>query len=1492
MATQAPLGRMVVELGLDTTDFGKGLQSSKREVRTWSNEMRTNMRAADIAGDKVGKLGAQHDGLTKIISAQQKQVDSIRQSYENSFVDGRPTAQTEKLAAQLKNAEGQLLNYNKQLINNAGEMAKLKVETEGFTGAMNKFGKGMQTTGKHMTNVGDTMTKRVTAPIVAGVGLAVKAAMDWESAFAGVQKVNEEIVDANGNVVYSFSDLEDELRELSKELPATHAEIAGVAQAAGQLGIQTDNVTGFTKTMIDMGEATNMSSEQAATSMARMANITNMSQQDFDRLGSSIVQVGNNFATTESEITEMAMRLAAAGSQVGMTEADIVGLAGALSSVGIEAQAGGTAISRTLVDMQLAVENGTDQLEDFANVAGVSVDEFSKAFQEDAAGALGIFIEGLGNAEEHGQSAIAMLDEMGISEVRLRDALLRAGNASEMFADAIGMSNQAFEENETLTREANIRYETLESQLGMLRNEANDIAITFGGPFVGALKDGLVAARPLLEQISNVAIAFSEADESTQQMIIRTLAFAAAAGPTLSIVGRLTSGIGNMTTNTVGFLAQMAKRNTVKQMTAELVDGTLQIRNFGDAAGTAAGTKGVAGMTGALGGLSGAIWPIVGVGGALAVGYGAWKLWGEEAYEAGQRTKRWGTDVGEATDEALTEVQGFSNDAIGQFGLMEEGLNTNVESMISSFQSMGTSIENDLNRQIEAFRETINMLPEEIQDAAEEILQESIESREGALEVVEDHNERISEIRERAAQHNREVSALEAQEIRQLMEQSAEEYLRITIDDKDAREQVLAAMTGDVESASKEQATAWVQSLGEQRQAANDEYNEQRKDLENHLKEQGIYSDEAIQDILRLFEQSRDNTVGALDAQIAAIAEKYPELIDEVSFGTGEMIKHNDRMADAWVGKNEEIIRNAESMTNQMAESAAKNAELISWSADLGIAGAETWNSIILDEKTGEVKTNVREEIIDASESADTWNNIRFQLQNADLDSNAASIIGEAAIVNDWWDGMSWDDKAATINDEFSETVIKAMHDSGTWNELEVEEKTALLYSNTPETMTETLAQLGLWDEYYPKDMELQADNQTFMTILAESEEKMKVWNSIDPEVQELLGENQDLLTKIFQSEEELNRFKQIPDEQKAFLAENSELLAAVTSSEENYNRWTSLPDPTKEFLGKNEDLLLTIISSEAEYNRWQGLPMMDKNMIGDNTDLLSTILSSEEQYNHWMSLPEEEKRLLANSSGADPVIQNTTGLLNNYDSTDPDHKSLTADNHGANPNIRDATNVLSNFNSINPQHKRLQTSTNANSTSSTIRNLMDRWRNWRPGSKTLNAVSRVAGRLPGFAKGTNYHHGGPAIVNDQKGSKFRELIIEPGKNPYIPTGRDVLLPNLAKGAKVVPANITERMFPKIKQYAEGVGIPRSADIIQNLERVNEAQSNTSQSGSTIVNNDFSTLENLMTQMLNVLSRLQPNIEINVENMGATDMREIDEGINFLTQVTERGRMR
>lgn len=331
------------------------------------------------------------------------------------------------------------------------------------------------------TTAGTTLTA-FGAATLGGLGLATKAAMDWESAWAGVQKT----VDGTAP---QMAALEQGLRNMARELPASHQEIAAVAEAAGQLGIATPNVLGFTRTMIDLGESTNMSADQAATALARFMNITQTSQQDVGRLGASVVGLGNNFATTESEIVDMSMRLAGAGAQAQLSEGEILGMAAAMSSVGIEAEAGGTAMSTTMKRIGKAVDEGGDSLELFAQVSGMSAEQFATMWEARPAEALTAFVEGLSQTEQMGMSTNAVLTELGITGIRESDALLRLSSATGVLSSAMEMGNAEFEKGTALIEEASKRYETAESRVAMAKNAFVDAGISIGAAFLPAVAE-------------------------------------------------------------------------------------------------------------------------------------------------------------------------------------------------------------------------------------------------------------------------------------------------------------------------------------------------------------------------------------------------------------------------------------------------------------------------------------------------------------------------------------------------------------------------------------------------------------------------------------------------------------------------------------------------------------------------------------------------------------------------------------------------------------------------------------------------------------------------------------------------------------------------------------------------------------------------------------------------------------------------------------------
>lgn len=553
-------------------DFKKSLQEINLEMNKNYNQFKLTQAQWDKSTTSAEKLKAQQEYLTNAYAIQEDKVKTLKMQLselENS--ENKNTTAIKKKRNELTSAQIKLEDYKNKLKDVENQLTSNGKKLE-------EWGDKVQKSGDKIEKASSKLSAFSAATVAALVG-ASKSAIDFETAFTGVEKT----VDATPE---QLENIKQGIRDMAKEIPASTTEIAGVAEAAGQLGIKTENILSFSKAMIDLGNSTNLTADEAASQLAKFANIMNMSQSDFDKLGSSIVDLGNHFATTEADIVEMAMRLAGAGKQVGLSEGQVLGLATALSSVGIEAEMGGSAISKAMVKMQNAVDLGGGKmetvlkkagmslhemellaanspkdfkalagsldmtstelknmitagtnLEDFAKVSGMTVEQFKKAWKEDAAGALSAFIQGLGHAEDKGESAITMLSEMGLTEVRLRDSLLRAANAGELFTDALKTGTTAWEDNTALANEANKRYATLQSKIQIATNKLKDLAITFGNKLMPSIDKGIGKIEAITKKVEGL-------NDSQVEWILKTAAVVVAIGPLIKILGNVTSVTG------------------------------------------------------------------------------------------------------------------------------------------------------------------------------------------------------------------------------------------------------------------------------------------------------------------------------------------------------------------------------------------------------------------------------------------------------------------------------------------------------------------------------------------------------------------------------------------------------------------------------------------------------------------------------------------------------------------------------------------------------------------------------------------------------------------------------------------------------------------------------------------------------------------------------------------------------------------------------------
>ena len=497
--------------------YSKTFKAAQQEIVSMQKEIQALSKTqADISAFQKQQAA---------VEATRKRLEMLRQQYDNIQ---REMEETGNESADMKN---KLLAKQLQIDKTSASLEKQTAKLNELSGALEEAGvntddlshsseqlsgkiddlkkKQGEAADKAMTfgdKAGQAFNQVHEAIVAAGIAVALKeiyeyfascaqASMDFESAITGVAKTTD-LTDEE------LAAMSDSIKALSTEIPATTEEIAAVAEAAGQLGIQKDALLDFTEIMTMLGTATNMTADEAATALARFANITGMATDNYGRLGSVIVDLGNNFATTESEIVAMGTRLASAGKLAGLTEPEIMALAAAMSSVGIEAEAGGTAMTQTLNAIEKAVAKGGDDLAEFARIAGMSSEEFSSAWKNDAMSALTSFIGGLGKLDEQGESTVLVLEDLGLTGIRQSNMLKALGLAADQMTGAVNTANTAWQQNTALTNEANKRYATAQSRLTMMQNAYNNLKVAIGDAYTPALSEAYGVGTKVLNSIT------------------------------------------------------------------------------------------------------------------------------------------------------------------------------------------------------------------------------------------------------------------------------------------------------------------------------------------------------------------------------------------------------------------------------------------------------------------------------------------------------------------------------------------------------------------------------------------------------------------------------------------------------------------------------------------------------------------------------------------------------------------------------------------------------------------------------------------------------------------------------------------------------------------------------------------------------------------------------------------------------------------------------
>lgn len=1407
MAGGTPLGQMYIELGLDVSKFNPSLTSAKNAVKYFQN----NVKALDSTLKNNGKstelLKAKYKSLGQAIEAQKKVLDQMKQNFDKldpgSAKFDKAAADIERENAKLSAMEGQLYKVE-QALKAVGRENSFSGKMEALGKNLVKSGDNIQKFGKNVSDFGGTLTKGVTAPLIASAGFALKAAIDYETAFAGVKKT----VDGTPQ---QFDKLSASIREMAKEMPSSAVEIANVAEAAGQLGVPIGAIKDFSKTMINLGVSTNLSSEEAASSIAKIGNIMQVSGKDLGtwsaHFGSAVVDLGNHFATTERDIVEMTNRLAAGGKLAGLTTPEILGLATAMSSVGIEAEAGGTAMNQTLTGIGKAVagvgKGAKEKLEVIAQTAGMTAEQFSTAWKQKPADALQAFIKGLQRAHDEGKNMDGILDELGMTGIRQGNMLKSLASASDKMGDAVRRSNSAWKENTALTNEAKKRYETTESQLKIFKNQVTDLAIEFGGPLLKAMNSGLQAVKPWISKLADMAKAFSEMSESQQQNIIKWGLLAAGAGPALSILGKGIGVIGGITKG-IGFLTQ-----GIGKVGGELsvLGKTFQLFKQGSSLSSAFKTA-TSGITATSTAAEGAVastgllakgiallgnpvtWGVL-IGG-VAVGVIA--AVAKEMADADERTRTWGTSVNKVQAEELSKLKAKIDDAHQAMIGFGNGGSQAVENVRKSVQGLSSDLQKAIDKDLQRTQKNLEKI-----GASEEVQKRAVAQAEQQKKNVQTMTDEIIQIYQDASDKKRKITREEQALIYDYENQFINKQLEMQKFSADERTAIIKAMNGQINDLNETQLR---KGSGVVAKWLKDEiklYEDQTKALKEEYDKKTINKAEYNQKMEELSAQHKSK-MEAFGREYAALQKKLSEKVPlnfgddrqrelyfsqlrkswaELGLDYDKMMAKADQFADV-IGRSSGMV--AKDTVNMSKET--KEANLI-------------WKSLIWDPKTASVKTNAQEEVTKALQAENGWENMQFILKNANLETNAKMTIGQA------------------------------------------------------------LVEVGKWDSLTPAEKELVVGNNQGMQAILDNKTLLEQYNAMPAEVKELLMKNTDFLSSGERATAIIERWNTLTPEQKELIlkdaaSDKAERVKLAVDSLTGMAHVVNLDaeDKTKSAIASAMSSILTLPTD----HKTDLIATPDGVTLGTNQAMGALGL-----YNGF-NVP--TKQITADPSNANNAAQQAINKQQEWNNTPSPVKPIQSDAMNAVTNAQSAINKQNEWNAT-PSPTKIISADNAGAVigaqvaKGAIESIPTSW---------TTVITTITKSIKGHARGTNYHEGGLAMVNDQRNPNYREMVTLPNGNSFIPEGRDVIL-DLPRGSKVLRADRTKRLMKNLgfSRYATGVGIPEDAKFLREIKNASKQFSFKDNS----IGNSYSG-ENIVAEIAILRASLEKNLTAILEKPSET----------------------
>ena len=1234
MALDEELGRLNIKVSMDDSELAKSVDNVDRSISKNAKSFSAFNRSIRGGDQEIASHAAKLGMLKESIVGMSDKTEKLNAVISNQGKMSQYTAaEQETLRGKYAQSQVQLEAYKNEFTNTAKEMADLQVKTQGFTGKLNTFGSAA-------TNVGDKMTRNVTVPLGIVGGLALKTGMDFEAGMSRVQAIA-------GASKSQLKQLTDQAIELGQKTQFSASEVSGGMENLASAGFSVNEIMQAMPGMLDLAAVSGGDVAQASEYAASALRAFNLDASQSGHVSDVFAKAA---ADTNAEVGDMGEAMKYAGpvaSQLGMSIEETAAAIGDMSDKGIKGSQAGTTLRGALTRLAKPTQEMTSTMQQY----GLS------------------FFDAQGKMLPFGQIIGQLHDKVGNLDEKSRAAALTTLFGKEALSGMMALVSSGEGKYDNLTKSLQNSDGAADKMAKTMQDNAkNAIEQMMGSLQTAAIKIEQGAAptiKSLAKFVEKLADAFSDLSPEAQDMIIKFGLLTAAAGPALSIIGRVSTGTVAMTAAFAKVKTGMAVTKDLGQLTAGATGATRGMELLGGGAGKAAL---------AFGALSPVMLGVIGTAALLG---GGLVLLGK-AYADHQYATRWGDGISASASTALDGMQksqqGISNALITT---TNDGENASKK-VGDAFDKMADRVKTSADKTNTALSNSMKTLPPQIQS----MLQAQIEKEKGK------NDERVTNAKATAdsiinIEKQKGKLTIDQQTYvansREKMNEYAVQSLGLTASQEKQALENLNQEVGKMSEQARQNATTDIIKNIEKQNA---QYQKQADTLKNLLDTNTI-SPESYKTAMKALDEAQNNSIKPMVARMYELMKASgtsSEMMDRTFQTMGYSLK------DA-KGAYDELAKSADKSTGTVISATGKMSGTTK-------KAVEQWNGLVFDEKTGQVKTNAKEEVAEAMKSGKNWDSLKLAAKEAPIHSDAKAVFGEAAIEAGKWDGMTVDEKKLMVKSDAAEIIMESTQSLSDFKTLDNPTKELIVSSNAPQQVFDSLTQMGTWN---------------------------------------------------------------------------------------------SLPDSIKNIY-LNSNVTGTVDGAKFKLSDWNNLQPIEKQLLSKDSSS-ATIKDANFTLESWNNLSPDVKNILAHNEDARKAFKDAGIGLGDYEKIQPKKKKLDADSSKAKSESDKGKNSVNQFSDIKTKTKSLDAKWKGGQEVKNAKTDIDSLHD-----KTVTITTEHVDSTPKKATGDPNFAGGDVIVNDQKGSLYKELIQLPSGRTFMPQGRNREY-NLPQGTRIFNATDTARLM-------------------------------------------------------------------------------------------------